>query len=107
MILFQRNQPYSRTRFSVRARSRENISIFTKMALAPRLLYRRVSGGFSGPASRSGVPLEHPPYQQLPAWLQGESKDTPCPAMYSRWLSAISFQPSASAADRSELIAES
>ena len=62
------------------------------MELAPRLLYRTVSGGFSGPASRSGVPLEHPPYQQVPAWLQGESKDTPCPAMYSRWLSAFSLQ---------------
>ena len=61
--------------------------------LAPRLLYRGVSGGYSGPASRSGVPLEHPPYQQLPAWLQGESKDTPCPAMYSE-LPAHSFQAS-------------
>jgi hypothetical protein len=27
----------------------------------------------------------------LPAWLQGESKDTPCPAMYSK-LAATSFQ---------------
>ena len=41
----------------------------------------RVSGGYSGPASRSGVPLEHPPYHTLPAWLQGESQDTPCPAI--------------------------
>jgi hypothetical protein len=50
--------------------------------MALQLLYRTVSGGFSGPASRSGVPLEQPPYQKLPAWLQGESKGTPCPAMY-------------------------
>jgi hypothetical protein len=35
------------------------------------------------PGSRSGVPLEHPPCQQAPAIrLQGELKNTPCPAMY-------------------------
>ncbi len=62
------------------------------MGLAPRLLYMRASGGYSGPASRSGVPLEHPPYHQFPAWLQGESKDTPCPAMYSRQFPGASSQ---------------
>ena len=45
---------------------------FALAKLAPRLLHRRVSGGYSGPASRSGVPLEHPPFHILPAWLQGE-----------------------------------
>jgi len=47
---------------------------FERSKLASRLLCRTLSGGFSGPASRSGVPLEHPPYPQLPAWLQGELK---------------------------------
>jgi hypothetical protein len=60
-----------------------NSRCFERIKLAPRLLYTTLSGGFSGPASRSGVPLEHPPYQQLPAWLQGELKKPPCPAMYS------------------------
>ena len=51
--------------------------------MAFALLYRVTSGGQSGPARRSGVPLEQPPYQQLPATrLQGELKNTPCPAMY-------------------------
>jgi hypothetical protein len=51
--------------------------------MASRLLFTEASGGFSGPASRSGVPLEQPPNPTtLPQRLQGESKDTPCPAMY-------------------------
>ena len=72
---------------------RGKTGLFLRTMLAPRLLYETVSGGFSGPARRSGVPLEHPPYHQSPAWLQGESKDTPCPAMYiSFQLPASSFQ---------------
>ena len=51
--------------------------------MAFALLFRVMSGGQSGPARRSGVPLEQPPYQQVPATrLQGELKNTPCPAMY-------------------------
>jgi hypothetical protein len=34
---------------------------FRAPKLAPRLLLNNASGGFSGPASRSGVPLEHSP----------------------------------------------
>ena len=67
-----------------RLRISPKIEHFRVIRLASRLLLIGVSGGFSGPASRSGVPLEHPPCHTLPAWLQGESKDTPCPAMYSR-----------------------
>jgi hypothetical protein len=36
-------------------------------AVAFRLLFHSASGGQSGPANRSGVPLEHPPYQLQPA----------------------------------------
>lgn len=57
-----------------------NFAAFFGLELAPRLLLKRVSGGYSGPASRSGVPLEQPPLQKIPAWLQGRSKiDLPAP----------------------------
>jgi len=36
---------------------------FLQSPMAPRLLLESMSGGYSGPASRSGVPLEHPPFQ--------------------------------------------
>ena len=61
---------------------RPKINDISALPLAPALLFGTSSGGFSGPARRSGVPLEQPPFHILPAWLQGESKGTPCPAMY-------------------------
>jgi hypothetical protein len=54
-------------------------------ALAPQLLYTTESGGSSGPARRSGAPLEQPPHQQtLPYGCRESRIDTPCPAMYAR-----------------------
>jgi hypothetical protein len=38
-------------------------SRFHNSPMALRLLLESMSGGYSGPASRSGVPLEHPPFQ--------------------------------------------
>jgi hypothetical protein len=55
--------------------------------MALGLLYKPVSGGSSGPARRSGIPLEQPPNQHtLPNGCRESRKDTPCPAMYGRLL---------------------
>ena len=56
--------------------------LFEVLTLAPALLYRTVSGGFSGPASRSGVPLEQPPHQLLPALAAGRVERHSLPRMY-------------------------
>jgi hypothetical protein len=53
-----------------------NSRCFERIKLAPRLLYTTLSGGFSGPASRSGVPLEHPPYQQFACLAAGRVENT-------------------------------
>ncbi len=59
------------TCFPSDAKGRKTLA-FSCRKLAPGLLYRTVSGGLSGPACRSGVPLEQPTYPKTPAWLRGE-----------------------------------
>jgi len=55
-----------------------NSRLFSACRVASALLLGLVSGGFSGPACRSGVPLEQPPHQDF---LPGcrESRKTSLP----------------------------
>jgi hypothetical protein len=50
--------------------------------MAPQLLSMGTSGGYSGPALPLRCSAGATALPILPAWLQGESNDTPCPAMY-------------------------
>ena len=52
---------------------------FCHRRLASRLLYQGMSGGFSGPACRSGVPLEQPPFQYCLPGCRESRKALPAP----------------------------